>query len=168
MKPSLGELMEGGKKVITVICTGNICRSPMAERLLQHALLAEEAPLNTYKVISAGVSAYPGDPASQNSGRALERVGLDLSDHRSRPLTDQLIDISDLILTMTSGHLDIIRMRNPDLTTRMYRFREWIPSGSKEVLDPFGGRLEIYQDTRDHLAEAIPSIINFLKTEVSA
>jgi protein-tyrosine-phosphatase len=159
--------MEGGKKVITVICTGNICRSPMAERLLQHALIAEEAPLNTYKVNSAGVSAYVGDPASHNSVKALEEVGLDLSDHRSRPLTDQLIDISDLILTMTSGHLEIIRMGNPDLATPVYRFREWIPTGSKEVRDPFGGQLEIYLETRDHIAEAIPSILNYLKTEVS-
>ena len=157
--------MEGGKKVITVICTGNICRSPMAERLLQHALQAEPPPFCHYKVISAGVSAYPGDPASRNAVTALHKVNLDLSDHRSRPLTDQLLDISDLILTMTSSHADIIHLRNPDISVPVFRFREWIPSGSKEVPDPFGGPLQFYLDTRDSLAEAIPSVLNYLKNE---
>ena len=157
--------MEGGKKVITVICTGNICRSPMGERLLQHALQAEPRPLCDYKVISAGVSAYPGDPASRNAVVAMDKVGLDLTDHRSRPLSDQLIAVSDLILAMTSSHARSVRLRNPDLAIPLFRFREWIPAGPKEVPDPFGGPLQIYLDTRDSLAEAIPSIINYLKTE---
>ncbi|MEX0330925.1 MAG: low molecular weight protein arginine phosphatase [Puniceicoccaceae bacterium] len=160
--------MEGGKKVITVICTGNICRSPMAEHLLQHALQAQPHPLSDYQVISAGVSAYPGDAASRNSIIALDKVNLDLSDHRSRPLTDQLVEVSDLILTMTSSHADIIRMRYPNIGIPVLRFREWIPSGSREVPDPFGGPLQIYLDTRDSLAEAVPSILNYLKTEFEA
>lgn len=160
--------MEGGKKVITVVCTGNVCRSPMGERLLQHALAAESNPLSGYKVVSAGVSAFPGDPASRNSVTALKKVGLDLSDHRSRPLSDQLIAVSDIILTMTSGHADIIRMRHPYLKADVYRFREWIGKGSKEVPDPFGGPLDIYLETRDSLAEAIPSILDFLKQNSEA
>jgi protein-tyrosine-phosphatase len=160
--------MEDGKKVITVVCTGNVCRSPMGERLLQHALKAEDGPLADYKVVSAGVSAFPGDPPSRNSVKALKKVGLDLTDHRSRPLSGQLIEISDLILTMTSGHADIIRMRHPDLAAGVYRFREWIAKGSKEVPDPFGGPLDIYLETRDSLAEAIPSILDFLKQNLEA
>ena len=156
--------MEGGKKVITVVCTGNVCRSPMAERLLQHALKGQPEPLDSYKVLSAGVSAFPGDPASRNAIQAMRKVSLDLGDHRSRPLTSQLLDISDLILTMTSSHLDIIRMQNPDLQVPAFRFREWISGGSKEVPDPFGGPLDLYLETRDNLAEAIPSILQFLKS----
>ena len=160
--------MEGGKKVITVICTGNICRSPMAERLLQHALEAEAPPFCDYRVISAGVSAYSGDPASPNAVNALRKVDLDLTDHRSRPLSPQLLEISDLILTMTSSHADIIHMRNPDLAVPVFRFREWVPSGSREVPDPFGGPLQNYLDTRDSLAEAVPSILTYLKNEFEA
>jgi protein-tyrosine phosphatase len=155
--------MEGGQKNITVVCTGNICRSPMAASLLAHALQAEKEPLRSIQVHSAGVSAFAGDPASTNACRALKPVKLDISSHRSRPLSDQLADQSDLILTMTSGHIEAIRMQHPGLKAPVYRFREWIPSGSKEVPDPFGGPLDLYVETRDHLAEAIPSIISFLK-----
>lgn len=160
--------MEGNRKVITIVCTGNVCRSPMAERLLRHALAAEDPPLNTYKVISAGVSAFPGDPASRNSVNALSKVGLDLSDHRSRPLSDQLVEISDFILAMTSGHIEMIRMQYPDLTDNLHRFREWVEDGSKEVPDPVGGSLQLYLDTRDNIAEAIPSIIKQIREELSS
>lgn len=140
----------------------------MAERLLRHALAAEPEPLNSLEVISAGVSAFPGDPASRNAIAALRKVNLDLEDHRSRPLSDQLMEISDLILTMTSGHIDMIQMQYPEMDNPIYRFREWVPSGSKEVPDPIGGALDLYSDTRDSIAEAIPSIIAHLREEFLA
>jgi protein-tyrosine-phosphatase len=159
--------MQGAPRVITVVCTGNICRSPMAERLLAHALKAESGPLAECRVMSAGVAAFPGDPASANAIRALKAVGLDLSDHRSRAVSDQLVAQSDLILGMTSGHVEAIRLRYPDLRVPVYRFREWFGKGSPEVADPFGGDLEHYIETRDNLAEAVPSILQFLKSGLS-
>lgn len=157
--------MEGGKKVITVVCTGNVCRSPMAERLLRHALEAQPPPFSAIQVVSAGVSAFPGDPASRNAVEALRKVKLDLSDHRSRPLGIHLAEVSDLILTMTSSHRDIIEARFPELEAPVFRFREWVEGGSHEVPDPFGGPLDIYLETRDSLAEAIPSILKYLQTQ---
>ncbi len=156
--------MEGGNQVITVVCTGNVCRSPMAERLLQHALAAQPEPLSSIRVYSAGVSAFPGDPASRHAVEALRKVKLDLTDHRSRPLSGQLVEISDLLLTMTSSHKDIIEARFPELKAPVFRFREWVDGGPREVPDPFGGPLEYYLDARDSLAESIPSIINYLQT----
>ncbi len=158
--------MEGGKRVITVVCTGNVCRSPMGERLLAHALAAVN-DLADIRVLSAGTAAFPGDNASRNSQVALRKVGLDLSDHRSRPLTNQLLEISDLVLTMTSGHRDVIELQSPELNVPVYRFREWMDVGSKEIPDPFGGPLDIYLETRDSLVEAIPSIVKFIKENLS-
>lgn len=152
-------------RVITIVCTGNVCRSPMAERLLAHALQAEDEPLRSISVQSAGVSAFAGDPPSRNACKALQSVKLNLEDHRSRPFSDQLADTSDLILTMTSGHIEAIRRHYPGLTTPLFRFREWVGNGNPEVPDPFGGPLDLYVETRDVLAEAIPSIINYLKSQ---
>lgn len=153
---------------ITVVCTGNVCRSPMAERLLNHALKAEPDPLRSIRVQSAGIAAASGDPASGNSLKAMNAVKIDLSDHRSRHFSGWMAESSDLILTMTSSHIDAIRMQYPDLEVPIFRFREWVDSGSPEVPDPFGGPLDLYVETRDSLAEAIPSILKFIKKEFSS
>ena len=157
--------MEGNSKIITVVCTGNVCRSPMAERLLAHALAAEQAPFNSLKVRSAGLSAAAGDPPSDNSVKALKAVKLNLDDHRSRPFSPSMAESSDLILTMTSAHREAILLNFPDLGIPVYRFREWVSSGPREVPDPFGGPLDLYLETRDNLAEAIPSILTFIKKD---
>lgn len=153
---------------ITVVCTGNVCRSPMAERLLNHALKAEPDPLRSITVQSAGIAAASGDPASDHSLKAMNAVKIDLSDHRSRPFSGWMAESSDLILTMTSSHIDAIRMQYPGLAVPVFRFREWVDSGSPEVPDPFGGPLDLYVETRDSLAEAIPSILKFIKKEFSS
>ncbi|MFO7726541.1 MAG: low molecular weight protein arginine phosphatase [Oceanipulchritudo sp.] len=157
--------MEGNSRVITVVCTGNICRSPMAERLLAHALAAEMDPLRSLRVRSAGLSAAVGDAPSANSVKALKAVDINLEDHRSRPFSPSIAESSDLILTMTSSHRDAIQLNFPSLGIPVYRFREWVRDGSREVPDPFGGPLDLYTETRDSLAEAVPSILNFLKKD---
>jgi len=156
--------MKSPKKIITVICTGNICRSPMAERLLAHALSAEAEPLCQYEVRSAGLAAGAGDPASENSVRALKAVKLDLSDHRSRPFSPHMAETSDLILTMTGDHAAAIRDLFHGLEAPVFRFREWMDDGAREVPDPFGGPLDLYTETRDSLAEAVPSILHQLRS----
>lgn len=161
--------MEDQQQVITVVCSGNICRSPMAERLLRHALEAETKPLSETKVYSAGVSAFLGDPPSRHAVIALQKVGLDLSDHRSRPLSGELMDITDLLLVMTCRHLEAVRLLYPDWNHPMHLFREWVPEGaSTEVPDPFGASLGLYLETRDSLAEAVPGILHHLKTTLSS
>lgn len=156
--------MEGFPKVITIVCTGNVCRSPMAERLLAHALRAQPEPLASIQVLSAGLAAAHGEPASHNASLALKPVKLSLDTHRSQPFSESLMRRSDLILAMTTGHLESIRQRFPEGCPPLYRFREWMPTGSQEVPDPYGGPLDLYIETRDALAEAIPSILAFLKT----
>jgi protein-tyrosine-phosphatase len=150
------------KRQICVVCTGNICRSPMAERLLAHALKASQPPLNRLTVVSAGVGAGYGEPASQAAVKALDRVGLDLRDHRSQPLTRKLVDGSLLVLVMTESHRVAIRDAFPELAAPVRLWREFLPNGPVAVSDPYGGSLDEYLDTRDNLAEAIPSILNHL------
>lgn len=148
---------------IVVVCTGNICRSPMAAKLLEHALAAEDAPLDQIEIVSAGVSALGGDAASRNSVKALKKVGLDIEDHRSQPFTYALMDRSDLILVMTDSHREMIQRSFPEDNTPILLFREKVAKGSKEVPDPFGGHLDLYVETRDSLADAIPSLLQYLR-----
>ena len=153
--------------LVTVLCTGNICRSPMGERLLAHALAAEDGPLQGVRVVSAGVSAYPGDPASPNSVKALAKVGLDLNDHRSRRFDHRLLDESTLVLVMTEGHRAFIREIYGETDTPVLLFRELMPDTAQpEVPDPFGASLPDYLETRDAIMEAIPSIVTWLRERV--
>jgi len=152
---------------IIVVCTGNICRSPMGERLLAHALAAEPPPLNGLEVISAGVAAFPGDPASVNSVKALEKVGLDLRDHRSRPFDERHLETAKLILVMTEGHRAQILAHLDPVDVPILLFRELLEGEhDPNVPDPYGANLDAYLETRDALAEAVPSIVNWLRREL--
>ncbi len=152
-------------KIITCLCTANICRSPMAEKLLQHALYKESEPLKSISVISAGTSAYNDDGPSLNSVKALEAVGLDISNHISQVIDEEIIKKSLLILGMTELHRSAIHHYFADIKTPVHLFREFLPpSENPEIPDPYGMSLEHYEVCRDSMIEAIPSLVEFIKT----
>lgn len=152
---------------VLFVCTANICRSPMAERLLAHALKNEEAPLAAFEVHSAGVAAYPGDRASGNAHRALAKVGISLDDHLSRPVTNDLLAASAAVFCMTESHRQLLNARFTHVPEHIYLMREFLPGeADREIPDPFGADLAAYEACRDSMVEAIPSIVRFLKTLV--
>ena len=152
---------------ILVVCTGNICRSPMAEGLLKHALAGQPEPLKSLKVISAGVATRPGEPVSDNSVIALKKTGIDISSQRSRPLTQELLDDALVVFGMTESHRAIIQFKAMPVPKHLYLFREFLlPPAEREIGDPYGGPLKIYEACRDEMVEAIPSLIALLKTLV--
>ena len=136
----------------------------MAERLLGHALATERGPLSSFKVVSTGVSAVDGDTASVNSIRALEKVGLDLSNHRSRKITRELVDASIVLLCMTEMHRYLLNQMFGDLDIPILLFREKLPSATQiQIADPYGKSLGAYENCRDELVEAIPSVVGYLR-----
>ena len=152
------------RNLITFVCTGNICRSPMAEKLLAHALKAEPEPLRSLEVISAGVYASDGVEASPNAVDAVKKVGLDLSHHQSRLLTQEIIDRSFAIFTMTESHRDAIKTRFSPLPQYLYLMREFLPDSHEVgIPDPYGSEFDTYEACRDTILEAIPSLLHFLR-----
>jgi protein-tyrosine-phosphatase len=150
---------------VLVVCTANICRSPMAAGLLQHALAAQPEPLRSLKVESAGVAARRGERVSENSVIALKKVGIDISQHVSQPLTQELLDRCSVVICMTESHRAMIQLQAEPPPKHLYLFREFMPQkGDKEISDPFGGPLRVYELARDEMVEAIPSLVEFLKT----
>jgi protein-tyrosine-phosphatase len=138
----------------------------MAEKLLQHALHAEDAPLNQLQVVSAGVAAGYNDPASKNSVITLKKVGLDLSCHHSQPVTQALIDKSFAIFGMTESHLDSLKYYHSDLPQRLHLFREFLGEDEdSQIPDPYGQDMNAYQVCLDSMIEAIPSILEYLRRE---
>jgi protein-tyrosine-phosphatase len=136
---------------IALVCTGNTCRSPLAEALLRQALVARG--VTDVEVSSAGTGAWEGAPASEGAYLVALELGLDLSEHRARLLTADVIAESDLILTMARHHR--ARVLELDATGQVHLLGEFAGRAGvdAEVADPFGADLETYRETRDELAD---------------
>lgn len=153
------------RKTITFVCTGNICRSPMAEYLLKHALKVESEPLKTLKIISAGTAAWQGEPQTKQAVKALTKVGIH-PQHNSQPITQAIVDESIAIFCMTKTHEMAIKSQFHNLPPHVFLMRSVIPNVTPEtleIMDPYGQSLEVYEMCRDEMIEAIPHLVKFLK-----
>src|SRR4051812_12007999 len=144
---------------IVMVCTANICRSPMAAALLQHALAVQPEPLRSLRVISAGVAARTGESVSENSVVALKKVGIDIANSRAQPLTQKLLDEAFAILCMTESHRSMIQVQADPIPKNLFLFRQFLPGNvDHEIGDPYGGPLRVYEAARDEMVEAIPAL----------
>ncbi|PHS12974.1 MAG: threonylcarbamoyl-AMP synthase [Blastopirellula sp.] len=149
---------------ILFVCTGNTCRSPMAELLMQKQIAnhlgCEIDHLIDRGVVvsSAGIAAYPGGRPSVEAVSVLSERGLDLSQHASQPIGDRLIEHADLILTMTRGHIEAIVSHWPQASDRITN----LCLDGFDVADPFGGAKEVYEQCADQIESEIAARIKQL------
>ncbi len=147
---------------VLLVCTGNICRSPLAASLLERALRERGLEVT---VASAGTGAWDGAPASEGAYLVGLERGLDLSGHRARLLTRELVEKAHLILTMARHH----RARVDELggEGRVFVLGEYAGRGGDEaeVSDPFGGDLDIYRETCEELEALAAAVAERLAAE---
>jgi protein-tyrosine phosphatase len=148
---------------VLFVCTGNICRSPLAEALLRRELV--ERGVDGFDVVSAGTGAWEGTPASEGAYLVGLEHDLDLSGHRATLLTRELTKSADVIFTMARHH----RTRAQELggEGRSHVLGEYvgIAGPEAEVSDPFGSDLDIYRETYAQLEELIRSAADRLIEE---
>ncbi len=149
-------------KTILFICTGNVCRSPMAEGIFRHAVQGR----GHYQVLSAGLGAMDGQPPSPHAVQAVKELGIDISGQRSRMLTPELVESADYLFGMTHSHIDTIMMLYPPAAEKTFLLREFdetLDWYEKDISDPIGGSYEVYLNCRDQIEQGIVSLLRFVE-----
>ncbi len=131
--------------MVLLVCTGNTCRSPMAEVLLRDMLCRRfperfQNPHAPALIMSAGLSAFPGGPASTEAINVMKKRGLNLQAHQSHSITERALRHADLVLAMTNSHRMAILERMPELESKVYL----LSGENSDVSDPFGGPESAY------------------------
>ena len=143
---------------VLFVCTGNTCRSPMAEHIFNH--LAKEKRL-PFIATSAGIAALEGAPAAPNTSKALEKLGITLVHHQARNITEEMIENAHWIITMTEAQRQNLLKRFPRHADKVVLLGA-LCDDPREVDDPFGGSLPTYErcarQLQDMIAEALPKL----------
>ena len=149
-------------KTVLFVCTGNVCRSPMAEGLFRRATKGRA----DFRALSAGLGAMNDQPPTPHSVAAMRELGVDISTQRSRTLTAELVQQSDYIFGMTHSHVDTIVLLYPqaaDKTFLLREFDETLEAFEKDISDPIGGSYDVYEHCRNQIEQGIASLLRFME-----
>jgi protein-tyrosine-phosphatase len=153
--------------ILLFVCTGNTCRSPMANVLMQQHLAQrlgvgiEQLEDRGLLVMSAGIAAMSGGHASPEALRVMTERGLDLSRHESQPLSDRLVRFADLILTMTRGHREAILAQWSNAASRTHV----LGSQAGDLADPVGGSTDTYRQCAKQIDEFLKPWLDQLQLD---
>jgi protein-tyrosine-phosphatase len=151
------------QKHVLFVCTGNTCRSPMAEGLFRKAIAGRD----DFAVSSAGIAATKGTPASPETRSLLKQRGATLDNFQSRPVSETILNTATHVFAMTEGHLTALEARFPQHADKLYLVREFAGIPDKragiDVPDPIGMGHAAYEEVAQVLDAAIPSIIAYIE-----
>ena len=157
-------LMHSEKRILFV-CTGNTCRSPMAEGIFRKATVGNDQLVS---LGSAGVAAFDGDIISPESAQELERRNASLDEFRSRSVTKQMLEESTHVFVMTRSHLSMLTTAFPEYAQKCYLVCDFIELNGKaglDVPDPIGMGVKAYKQVGEVFEHAIPALISFIESD---
>lgn len=144
---------------ILLVCTGNTCRSPMAEGILKKLASGDRR----FHILSGGLFAMEGEPASTNAVQALSEMGIDISAHTAKNVHEQVIRDADLILTMTQAHKDMLIARfGREAAQKTDTLMSYAGMGT-DVADPFGAGIDVYRQCAKTLEAALTAAFDKMR-----
>lgn len=149
---------------VLIVCTANICRSPVAEGMLRRRLT--QGDLDGWTVASAGTWAMQERGAAQNSILVSAERGIDISEHRARMVTKEMLAQADLVLCMESGHVEALQAEFPDQAAKIHLLSQ-MAEKKLDVADPYGAPLENYeqmaQEVETLIEKGLPRIVEMAR-----
>lgn len=156
---------------IAFVCTGNTCRSSMAEALAKNWLAANAPTRTDIMFASAGLAAFPGSPASAQSIDVMRLAGIDLTCHRAKQISGDLVAESDLIITMTKGHKHALLEMYPESVNKIYTLAEFAAGQDADISDPFARPIEVYKrcagEIEQYMDKALRKVLNLSPDNLS-
>ena len=153
----------GKIKSVLFICTGNSCRSQMAEGYLKKIL--QDKHKETIEVFSAGLAAYEGSPPTSQAIEVMKRFGVDISHNKSKSVTEEMIDQAEIIFVMSGSHLTDLQKRFPNSSKKVYLLREFEEGYNPkdpDIFDPIGLPLHAYENCFDLMKKPIEKVADIL------
>jgi protein-tyrosine-phosphatase len=154
---------------LVFVCTGNTCRSCMAEGIFR-AISSQETYESNFTAMSRGIHAFDGDCASEHSIKALKTLwNIDISLHKAKMLENQDVLKADLLLTMTRQHRDILRCKYPDKAVKIFTLKEYAypelgaDSNTLYISDPFGMPYQKYESCAKEIYDCVKSVFHKLR-----
>lgn len=148
-------------KNIVFVCTGNTCRSPMAEAIARHVFKDKGFDVEFH---SCGIAVFSSEPMSENSIAALKSRDIDSSEHISKPVSKELMEKADLVLAMTRTHKEVLKEDYPEHEEKVHTLIGYVVKLDRDVYDPYGRDIEIYNICCQEILFLIDKLFEKLST----